>query len=156
MNHGFMPIVVEAKTFADYQQWIIAQKKNMGIESGTPSSKPKTYQTMTQAELMEQGKKIYESTCLVCHKQNGEGMPPAFPPLHGGKIATGPVNAHINIVLDGKPGTAMQAFKNQLTPEDIAAVITYERNSWGNNDIKKYGKQAGGIVQPTEVAKLTE
>ena len=80
-------------------------------------------------------------------------MPPAFPALKGSKIATGPVIGHINIVLHGKTGTAMQAFGNQLTDEQIAAIITYERNSWGNDDQSKYGKAAGGIVQPAEVAK---
>ena len=61
-------------------------------------------------------------------------MPPAFPALKGSKITTGPVAGHIDIVVHGKPGTAMQAFGNQLTDEQIAAIVTYERNSWGNDD----------------------
>lgn len=71
----------------------------------------------------------------------------------GGKIATGPVASHIDIVVHGKAGTAMQAFGSQLTDEQIAAIITYERNSWGNDNNSKYGAQAGGIVQPADVAK---
>ena len=70
-------------------------------------------------------------------------MPPTFPALKGSKIATGPVDAHIHQVLFGKPGTAMQAFKDQLNDQDIADVITYERNAWGNN--------MGAIVKPADI-----
>ena len=108
---------------------------------------------MTKAELMELGKKVYTTSCSACHKADGSGMPPAFPALKGGPIAVGPVAGHINIVLNGKKGTAMQAFKDQLSPQDLAAVITYERNAWGNDDKQKYGKDAGGIVQPAQVFK---
>lgn len=80
-------------------------------------------------------------------------MPPAFPALKGGELTIGPVAAHIHIVLNGKTGTAMQAFKDQLTNEQIAAVVTYERNAWGNSNKMKYGKNAGGIVQPATIKK---
>jgi len=146
VNHGFMPIVVIAKTQEDFDKWVAKQTK-------AEASKPKTLRTMTKAELMAEGKKVYETSCSVCHKAGGEGMPPAFPALKGGKLTVGPVAGHIDIVLNGKTGTAMQAFKDQLSDEQIAAVVTYERNAWGNDDKKKYGKQAGGIVQPKEVQK---
>jgi cytochrome c oxidase subunit II len=70
-------------------------------------------------------------------------MPPVFPALKGSKIATGPIKDHINIVLNGKPGTAMQAFGSQLSDTDIAAIVTYERNAWGNN--------TGDVVQPSDI-----
>ncbi|EKD71417.1 MAG: hypothetical protein ACD_46C00185G0001, partial [uncultured bacterium] len=82
---------------------------------------------------MARGEKVYSSTCVACHQPTGEGMPPTFPALKGGKITTGPVADHINQVLNGKPGTAMQAFKDQLNDQDLADVVTYERNAWGNN-----------------------
>lgn len=106
---------------------------------------------MTKAALMTEGKKVYESHCSVCHKPNGLGMPSVFPALKGGKITTGSVVGHIDIVLNGKIGAAMQAFKDQLSSEQIAAVITYERNAWDNANKKQYGKQAGGIVQPEDI-----
>jgi len=72
-------------------------------------------------------------------------MPPAFPSLVGGKIATGPIAGHIDIVVNGsKKNPAMVAWKTQLTDLEIAGVITYERNSFGN--------QAGDMVQPKEIA----
>jgi len=82
---------------------------------------------------MATGEKVYASTCAVCHQPAGTGLPPTFPALKGGKITTGPVKAHIHQVLFGKQGTAMQAFMNQLTDQEIADVVTYERNAWGNN-----------------------
>jgi len=137
-HHAFMPIVVIAKTQADFDKWVAEQTAPQN-----PAAKP-TLTTFTKDELMALGKTTYENTCAVCHQATGAGMPPAIPSLKGSKIANGPVADHINIVMNGKPGTAMQPFKNQLSNEQIAAVITYERNSWGNN---------GGIVQPEEIQK---
>lgn len=145
IHHGFMPIVVEAKTQADFDKW---------VADNAPSSKPAAPAApMTQEALMSEGQQLYTTTCSVCHKPDGAGMPPAFPALRGSKIANGPVAGHIDIVLHGVPGTAMQAFGPQLNDEQIAAIITYERNSWGNGDKGKYGNLAGGIVQPADIAK---
>jgi cytochrome c oxidase subunit II len=148
INHGFMPIVVEAKTDEDYKKWVTEQTQ-AELKAATQPAKP-----MTAQELMALGKTTYDSICAACHKPDGSGTPPAFPALRGSAIATGPISAHIHIVLDGKSGTAMQAFKSQLSVQQLAAVITYERNSWGNNDQQKYGKNAGGIVQPVEIQKV--
>ncbi len=150
VNHGFMPIVVVAKTEADFQKWVAKQTKQIAKAKAAPA-KP-----MTQQALMALGKKVYDKDCSVCHKVGGEGMPPAFPALKEGPITTGPKAAHIDIVLNGKKGTAMQAFGEQLSDEDIAAVVTYERNSWGNGNKTKYGKQAGGLVQPADIAKAKQ
>ena len=87
-------------------------------------------------------KKVYAATCAACHQASGKGMPPAFPALAGGKLATGPKAGHIDIVLKGKPGTAMASFAT-LSDADLAAVITYERTSWGNS---------AGAVMPAEIA----
>ncbi len=97
----------------------------------------------TMAELLQHGKEIFEGTCAACHKPDGTGMPPVYPALKGSKIATGPLPAHLNRVLNGKPGTAMQAFRDQFSDDDLAAVITYERNSFGNN--------TGDAVQPSQI-----
>jgi cytochrome c oxidase subunit 2 len=101
---------------------------------------------------MTQGEEVYNSRCAACHKPDGLGMPPAFPALKGSAIANGPVQDHLHIVLNGKPGTAMVSFAKQLTDDEIAAVVTYERNAWGNGDQQKYGNNAGGLVQAADVA----
>lgn len=155
INHAFMPIVVDARSEADYEAWV----KEQQLHVQKPSTKPVlalrsgTGGPQTLAELLKHGEEVYNGTCAVCHKVDGAGMPPAFPPMKGSKIATGPIQAHINLVMNGKPGTAMQPFAQQLNDEDIAAAITYERNAFGNADKKKYGTQAGGMVQPADIAK---
>jgi cytochrome c oxidase subunit 2 len=96
------------------------------------------------AELRARGEKVYAANCVACHQANGMGLPPAFPALAGSKIVNGPRGGQIAIVLNGKQGTAMQAFGKQLSDTDIAAVITYTRNAWTN-------KAAENEVQPAEV-----
>jgi cytochrome c oxidase subunit 2 len=107
---------------------------------------PASTTPLTLDDLMQKGEKVFAATCSACHQLTGEGMPPTFPALKGSAIVTGPVAEHISRVMNGKPGTAMQAFKDQLNDEDLAAVITYERNSWGN----KQG--TGSLVQPSDIA----
>lgn len=143
-NHGFMPIVVIAKTPEDYQAWIKEQKAQAGKGSdiGTAAASIPPV-AMTKNELMTQGQKIYTTHCAVCHQANGEGVPGVFKAIKGSPIATGPVAQHINIVVNGVKGTAMQAFGPQLSETEIAAVITYERNALGNN--------ANDLVQPADI-----
>lgn len=139
VNHGFMPIVIEAKTDADFQQWVASQKPGQAAKIPVLTGK-----NWTKDELMKRGEQAYNTTCAICHKTDGVGAPPNYPAMKGSKIATGPIAAHINIVLNGKPGTAMQAFGPQLSDNDLAAIITYERNAWGNN--------TGDVIQPADVA----
>lgn len=148
VGHGFMPIVVVAMDEPDYKKWV-SEQKGVALKQANAVEENKP---MTKAELMDAGQKIYGATCTVCHQSTGMGMPPAFPALKGSKIVTGDVKKQLSIVLHGVKGTAMQAFGEQLTDKDIAAVVTYQRNSWGNDDQSKYGKTAGGLVQPSEVA----
>lgn len=136
-NHGFMPIVVEAVTEDDFKKWVTQQ-------TGQKLQAAGALQKMTKEALLAQGEKIYNMTCAVCHKADGTGSPPVFPAIKGSKIVTGPIKDHFNIVLRGKPGTAMQAFGTQLSDADIAAVITYQRNAFGNN--------TGDVVQPADIA----
>ena len=135
-EHGFMPIVVRVVAAEDYTKWV-AQFKEKAAKASADDTR-----TLAMPELMQRGEGVYKSNCVACHQPNGQGAPPAFPPLAGSKIATGPKEAHIDAVLQGKANTAMQSFK-ALGNADLAAVITYERNSWGNK---------GGEVQPAEVA----
>jgi cytochrome c oxidase subunit 2 len=89
------------------------------------------------------GEKVYATNCAGCHQAKGEGMPPVFPALAGSKVVNGPKEAQIHIVMNGKPGTAMSAFGNQLSDTDVAAVITYTRNAWGN--------KTGDVIQASEI-----
>lgn len=125
-DHGFMPIVVEAKSKEDFAKWL-AERKAEALQLKELTSKE-----WTREELIARGEKTYQTTCAACHQAEGQGLPPMFPALKGSKIATGPKADHLNRVFNGKPGTAMAAFGKQLSEVDIAAVITYERNAWGN------------------------
>ena len=148
MQHGFMPVVLIAVRDKDYQAWLKGQKSGHPITLPASATEP---DPMTLAALMTQGKKVYEKKCAVCHKEDGKGAPPVYPAIHGSKVATGPTNAHIHKVLFGQKRTAMQPFGEQLTDQEIASVITYQRHSWGNDNAQHYGKAAGGLVQPKHV-----
>ncbi len=134
-DHGYMPVVVNAVSQEDFDKWVVAQKQKSAADAASSTK------TWSKDELMAKGKQVYQQ-CGACHGPNGEGVGP-FPKLAGSKIATGPVKDHLNIVIKGKPGTAMQAFGAQLSDADIAAVVTYERNAFGNNK--------GDVVQPAQV-----
>ncbi|PTU74453.1 cytochrome c oxidase subunit II [Pseudomonas mangrovi] len=136
-DHGFMPVVVEVKSKEDFAVWL-AERKEQAL-----ALKELTSKDWTMEELMARGEKAYQTACAACHMAGGEGLPPMFPALKGSPIAVGPVAEHIGIVVNGKPGTAMAAFGKQLSEVDIAAIITYERNAWGNN--------VGDMVTPKDV-----
>ncbi|MDO6563871.1 cytochrome c oxidase subunit II [Amphritea sp. 1_MG-2023] len=125
-DHGFMPIVVEVKSPADYQLWL-AEQANLKV-----AEQQSAQRQMSQAELMAQGEQVYKARCAACHQPEGQGIPGVFPGLVGSKLMTGDAAEHINVVLFGRSGTAMQAFGEQLSVVDLASVITYERNAWGN------------------------
>jgi cytochrome c oxidase subunit 2 len=135
-DHGFMPIVVEAVTPERYAQWVGEQRKKAAAQADDPGK------SWTLAELRERGEKVYAANCQACHQPNGQGVPKTFPALDGSKVVKGPKNAHMGIVLNGKPGTAMAPFKH-LSDVEIAAVITFERNAWSNKN--------GDMVAPAEV-----
>jgi cytochrome c oxidase subunit 2 len=135
-EHGFMPIVVEVLSKADYAKWAAAQKQKAAAAGGDPAK------AWSLQELVAKGGEVYAANCAACHQATGKGVANAFPALDGSKVVTGPKDAQIGLVLNGKPGTAMTAFK-QLSDTDLAAVITYTRNAWGN--------AAGDALQPAEI-----
>ena len=141
-DHGFMPIVVEVKTEADYTIWLDEQKQ-MKANAAAAEAASLTA-SVSMDELMQLGETTYTAYCAACHQVSGQGLPPAFPALKGSAVATtGPVSEHINIVYNGKAGTGMQGYGKQLSLKEIAAVVTYERNAWGNN--------TGDAVQAADV-----
>jgi cytochrome c oxidase subunit 2 len=131
-----MPIVVNVVSDADYTKWVETKKKEMAALADDPSK------TWTVDEMKTRGEKIYAANCVACHQANGKGVPGAFPALDGSAIVNGPKGPQIDILLNGK--NAMPAWKSVLSDTDIAAVITYTRNSWSN-------KPSENIVQPAEV-----
>ncbi len=154
-DHGFMPIVVKAVAPAEFKQWLADQKKAQGVQVASAAPPAGTTEVAAAAsaaaapakvskdDLIKQGEKVYQANCSACHQPTGQGMPPNFPALAGSKIATGPIDAHIKQVLNGKG--LMTPFKH-LSDDDIAAVVTYERNSFGN--------KVGDNATPDQVKSL--
>ena len=136
-EHGFMPIVVRVVTQDEYSKWVGEHKKAMAAAADDPA---KQY---TLDELKVRGEKVYAANCVACHQASGKGTPPVFPPLDGSKVVTGPKEVQMDIVIHGKPGTAMQPFGKQLNDVELAAVLTFTRNNWSN--------KVGDLVQPAEV-----
>ncbi len=133
--HAYMPVVVVVLSADDYAKWVDDQKKKMAASADDPN---KTY---TMYELKARGAQVYTSNCAVCHQPTGKGAG-QFPALDGSKIANGPIAGHVSIVLKGKG--AMPNWGATLNDVEIASVITFERNSWGNH--------TGDILQPLQVA----
>lgn len=136
-DHGFMPIVVEAVSEEDYRAWLESKKAEAA------AIRELTSKTFTFDELYARGEEVYTRSCAACHQANGEGVPGVFASLKGVGVSVGPIEKHIDVVVNGVRGTAMQAFGEQLSEVDIAAVVTYERNAWGNN--------MGDMTQPIDI-----
>ena len=140
-DHGFMPVVVIAKEPAAYEAWVSEQESIR--QQAREEEQRLLAMNMSMEELMTEGERVYNATCAACHMPNGEGLPGVFPALKGSPMALNDMQGHIDIVLNGKTGTAMQAFGKMLSLKELAAVITYERNAWGNN--------TGDMVTPKEI-----
>jgi cytochrome c oxidase subunit 2 len=138
-DHAFMPIVVEVMEPEKYTEWVAAQK----VKSAKTTVD--VNKVFTMDELKAEGEKVYAGNCVACHQANGKGIPGAFAALDGSKIANGPIEEHIGMVLNGKANTAMAAYKH-LSDVDVAAVVTYERNAWGNTK--------GDLIQPSEINRF--
>ena len=132
-----MPVVVEVVEQAEFDAWYSERQQEAAAIAELAN------QDWTLDQLVAQGETVYRTFCMACHQQNGQGLTPAFPALANSPIALGPIEGHMDVVLNGVPGTAMAAFGNQLNPVDLAAVITYERNAFGNN--------VGDMITPVEI-----
>jgi cytochrome c oxidase subunit 2 len=135
-DHAFMPIVVNVVSQADYKIWVEGKQKEMAAKADDPNK------VWTIDELKQRGAAVYSANCVVCHQATGKGVPGAFAALDGSPVVNGPRALQIMTVLNGK--NAMPAWKSVLSDTEIAAVITYTRNSWSN-------KAQENIVQPAEV-----
>ena len=137
LGHAFMPVVVEVKEEAEYNEWL-AGKKAEAAEYASTIGKEWTFD-----ELMVRGEDVYNRSCAACHQADGNGIPGVFPALKDSPIALGAKEGHIAVLIDGVAGTSMQSFADQLSEVDIAAVVHYERNAWGND--------VGDVTQPIDV-----
>ena len=140
IEHGFMPIVVEAVTQADYEKWLNGKKAQALAVAAAAEEK------WSMEDLIAKGETVYKVNCSGCHGVTGAGIPNVFPAMTGSDIVLGDIAGHIDIIVNGKAGTAMAAFKSQLSDVDIAAVVTFERNGLGNS--------VGDMVQPSAITGL--
>ena len=140
-DHAFMPIVVRVVSNEDYTAWVAGEKKKMAALADDPNK------VWTIDELKTRGEQVYAANCVACHQANGKGVPNAFAPLDGSPVVNGAKAHQIDVLLHGQDtpayASAMPGWK-QLSDTEIAAVITYTRNTWSN-------KAAENIVQPAEV-----
>ena len=134
-DHGFMPIVVKVVSQEEYAEWLA------GKQEEAAQIKELMAQTFSLDDLMARGKDVYQKNCLACHGANGEGG--VGTAIAGSAIVQGEVGGHLEIGVNGVAGSAMQAFGGILNDVDLAAVITYQRNAFGNN--------MGDLVQPIDV-----
>ena len=144
--HGYMPIAVIVKSETDYAKWVEESRAKWSTNALTavaPAAPPEDDgKTFTMAEAKDKGEKIYAANCVACHQANGKGLPPAFPSLAGSKTVLGTSDQQINVLLNGRVGTAMQSFA-RLSNSEIATVITYTKNSFGNS--------VGKVIQPADI-----
>ena len=136
-DHGFMPIVVNAVTEPEYNEWLAGMKADAAAAASAADEE------WSMQDLMARGETVYQANCSACHGATGAGIPGAFPAMTGSSVVLGDAAGHVDIVVNGKTGTSMAAFKAQLNDVDIASVITFERNSFGNS--------VGDAVQPSTI-----
>ena len=129
-DHAFMPVVVEVRPEAEFDAWIEDQRLARELASGQAvADREKTWE---MAELMAIGEQVFLTHCATCHEADGTGQGSTYPALAGGEIPNGPIATHIDRVMNGLAETEMQSWAPQLSDRELAAVITYERNAWGN------------------------
>jgi cytochrome c oxidase subunit 2 len=139
-DHGFMPIVLNVLPREEFDQWASQKRQELAHQEA------EVERLWSLDELMALGENVYAAQCATCHQADGQGLAPAFPALAGSPVATGPLDDHIKVVLNGREGTAMQAWGKQLSATDIAAALTYTRNAFGN--------ETGDMVQPRTIARF--
>ena len=136
--HGFMPVVVHAVSRDEFDAWMAAKRGAAAAQTQL------AVQTLSVDDLMDQGKAVYDSACLACHGAQGQGG--VGNAIAGSAVVMGDLSNHMAVVAKGVSGTAMQAFGGQLNDVEMAAVLTYQRNAFGNN--------TGDVVQPGDVTGM--
>ena len=135
-EHAYMPIHVKVLSAPDYTAWVEGKKKEMAAKADDPAK------VWTLPDMLARGEKGYNANCAVCHKPDGKGAGP-IKPLDGSAVVQDADKAkQIEILLNGRLNGAMPAWKT-LSDTEIAAIITYTKNSWSN--------KTGQLVQPADV-----
>ncbi len=135
-EHAYMPIHVKVLSQADYAKWVEGKKKEMAAAADDPA------RVWKLQDLVARGEKVYAANCAACHRPDGKGAGP-IKPLDGAAIVQdADAKKQISVLLNGQNNGAMPAWK-QLSDTELAAVITYTKNNWGN--------KTGLAVQPAEV-----
>lgn len=138
-GHAYMPIVVQAIAATEFQTWVADEQQRQAAERAASAARP-----WTMAEAMTEGQKTFESVCAACHQKDGMGIPGAFPALKGSKVAAGPLADHLHFVIHGSAkNPVMRAFGKEMDDRQLAGIMTYERNAWGND--------TGDLVTPEQV-----
>jgi cytochrome c oxidase subunit 2 len=146
-EHGFMPVVVEVKSKDDYAKWVAEQKQKLGAAAQDANK------AWDQKDLVAHGEEVFNANCAACHQANGTGNTAiGAPALVADKVVLGPGQHQIDVVLNGQTNGVVQKAPTggkmpswaQLSDVDIASVITYTRNAWGN-------KAEQNVVQPSAV-----
>ena len=161
-DHGFMPVVVEVLPVDEFTAWLSEHSPKAQLtpavarssgepapasaattaENGAAPEEPGGGEDFSMEQAMSQGRDLYVQNCAACHQADGSGLPMAgFPSLK--KLDLG-VQEHIDLVVHGRSGTAMAAFGPQLDDQELASIITYQRNAWDND--------TGDLVEPADVA----
>ena len=138
--HGFMPVEVHVVSQGEFDDWMAAKKGAAAADAALAATE------LSVDELMARGEDVYNASCLACHGANGEGG--LGNAIAGSAIAVGGLDSHLNVIVNGVSGSAMQAFGAQLSDVDVAAVTTYQRNAFGNN--------TGDVVQASDVVSYKE
>ena len=144
-NHGFMPVVVKVVPQDEYDAWV-QEKKDAAFRMAELTEKD-----WSVAELTERGEGVYLKNCVACHQVNGQGITGIFPNLAGSDIVLNNKPRNVEILMEGVQGAAMQSFANQLSEVDMASVITYTRQAWGNAE-----NGDGEIVVPKDIVEYKE
>lgn len=135
-EHAYMPIHVKVVTAQEYSQWVGTEQQKLAAHADDASK------VWSAAELTAQGEKVYASTCAACHQPNGKGAGPIKPLDGSAVVLDADKRRQIAVVLGGQNQGAMPSWK-QLSDTDLAAVITYTKNSWSNH--------TGQLVQPADI-----
>ena len=141
IGHAYMPIVAEVRPEEEFDAWV--EEQRIAAELAGEAAVAARAKTWAMNELLSIGQDVFFKHCATCHERDGMGQGSKYPALNGSAIATGPIEDHLMRVMNGKTNTEMQAWAPQLSDLEIAAVITYERNSWSNI--------SGDTIQPITV-----
>ena len=135
-EHAYMPIHVKVLSAPDYAAWVEGKKKAMAALADDPAKEWKL------DELIARGEKVYNTNCAACHQASGMGAGPIKALVGSATVLDADKAKQIAVLLNGQNNGTMPAWK-QLSDTELAAVITYTKNSWTN--------KTGQMVQPAEV-----